>query len=162
MRKKITEILKKDSRTPVKDIAGMLGTEEVKVIETIKELEKEGVILQYTIAVNDEILDGDDTVTAFIEVKVTPERDKGFDSIAKRLQKFDEVQSVYLMSGAYDLLVVVKGNTLKEIATFVSVKLSPLGSVLSTSTHFLLKKYKENGVLLEHEAGEPSRLNFSF
>ena len=162
MRKQIIEILKKDSRATVKDMANMLGTDEHKVIEIIKALENEGVILQYTIAVNDEILDRDDTVTSFIEVKVTPERDKGFDSIAKRLQKFDEVQSVYLMSGSYDLLVVVKGKSLKEIATFVSGKLSPLGSVLSTSTHFLLKKYKENGIVMGNEAGELTRLNFSF
>ncbi|MDD5455591.1 MAG: Lrp/AsnC family transcriptional regulator [Candidatus Margulisbacteria bacterium] len=162
MKNKILDILKNDSRLTPKEIASMLNVAEKKVKAEIAKLEKENVILKYSVIVNDEIVNGDDTVIAFIEVKVTPERDKGFDNIAKRLQKFPEVQSIYLMSGAYDLLVVVKGDSLKDIARFVSGKLSPLGNVLSTATHFLLKKYKENGIVMGQDEEKSQRLNITF
>ena len=161
MKNKILDILKNDSRLSAKEIASMLNVTEKKVKDEIAKLEKENVILKYSVIVNDEIVNGDDTVIAFIEVKVTPERDKGFDNIAKRLQKFPEVQSIYLMSGAYDLLVVVKGDSLKDIASFVSGKLSPLGNVLSTATHFLLKKYKENGIIMGQDEEKSKRLNIT-
>ncbi|MEK6558248.1 MAG: Lrp/AsnC family transcriptional regulator [Candidatus Margulisiibacteriota bacterium] len=162
MRDKIIEILRQDSRTSVDDMARMLGVSTEEISQTASQMEAQGVIVKYSVVVNEELLDGDDSVTAFIEVKVSPERDKGFESIAKRLQKFPEVQSVYLMSGSYDLLVVVKGCSLRDVASFVSSKLSPLANVVSTATHFLLKKYKENGIILEKEDSPTSRLKVAF
>ncbi|OGI06986.1 MAG: AsnC family transcriptional regulator [Candidatus Margulisbacteria bacterium GWF2_35_9] len=162
MRKRIIELLKKDARYTPEDIAKMLDTSEDIIKKEISKLENEKIIVQYSAVINDEKLNGNGSVTAFIEVKVTPERDKGFDDIANRLEKFPEVQSVYLMSGAYDLLVVVQGDSLKEVARFVSEKLAPFGNVLSTATHFLLKKYKENGILMEQDIPEPSRLKVVF
>lgn len=162
MRDKIIEILRQDSRTTPDEIAKLLATPVSETTKTIRQLEDDGIIVKYSVVVNDELLEGDTSVTAFIEVKVAPERDKGFDSIAKRLQKFPEVQSVYLMSGSYDLLIAVKGNSLKEVASFVSSKLSPLANVVSTGTHFLLKKYKENGIILEDNGDRPSRLKVAF
>jgi DNA-binding Lrp family transcriptional regulator len=140
----------------------MLGVTEAVVREQIAQLEKEGILLQYSVVVNEELLDDDNSVIAFIEVKCSPERDQGFDLIANRLQKFQEVQSVYLMSGLFDLLVVVKGKNLKDVAAFVSSKLSPLANVISTGTHFLLKKYKENGIVMSVDEDRARRLNFTF
>jgi DNA-binding Lrp family transcriptional regulator len=160
---KIIEILKENSRLSNADIAKMLSMQEKEVDDLIKELENDKIILKYSAVMNDEILDSGNLVTAFIEVKVTPEREKGFDSIGQRLQKFQEVKSLYLMSGSYDILVVVEGNSLKEIADFVSSKLSPLGRILSTATHFQLKKYKENGVIMGKLSLEGTRrLNVAF
>lgn len=144
---KILEILKEDARATPKDIAIMLGISENEVRASIKKLEDDNIILKYTAIVNEEKWE-DDKVKAFIEVKVTPEREKGFDSIAERIYKYPQVSSLYLMSGGFDFLIVVEGDTLKEVAMFVSEKLSTLECVVSTSTHFLLKKYKENGVTM--------------
>lgn len=163
IKEKLTQILKENSRLANVDIAKMLSVSEKEVDALIKELEDEKIILKYSAVTNDELLDDGHSVTAFIEVKVTPERDKGFDSLGERLQKFPEVKSVYLMSGAYDILVVVEGQSLKEIASFVSNKLSPIGRILSTATHFQLKKYKENGVIMGVIGEEGSnRLNVAF
>ena len=162
MRDNIVNILRQDSRTSPAEIATMLGSSEELVRAQIIELEKSGVILQYSVVVNDELLDDDGSVVAFIEVKCAPERDQGFDHIAERLQKFPEVQSVYLMSGVFDLLVVVKGKNLREVAAFVSSKLSPIANVMSTGTHFLLKKYKENGIVMGLDENGPHRLNVAF
>lgn len=162
MQEKILELLKQDSRTSTDDIARMLGVSAEEASREISQMESQGIIVKYSVVVNEELLDGDNSVTAFIEVKVSPERDKGFESIAKRLQRFPEVQSVYLMSGSYDLLVVVKGCSLRDVASFVSSKLSPLANVVSTATHFLLKKYKENGIVLEKEDHSDSRLKVAF
>ena len=162
MRKRIIELLKKDARYTPDDLSKMLDRPVNDIKTEIKKLEDEKIIVQYSAVINEDKIKDNDLVTAFIEVKVTPERDKGFDDIANRLEKFPEVQSIYLMSGAYDLLVVVQGNSLKDIAKFVSGKLAPFGKVLSTATHFLLKKYKENGVIMEQNSDEPSRLNVAF
>ncbi|MDD4526720.1 MAG: Lrp/AsnC family transcriptional regulator [Candidatus Margulisbacteria bacterium] len=163
IKEKLTQILKENSRLANADIAKMIGISEKEVDSLIKELEADKIILKYTAVINDELLDNGQSVTAFIEVKVTPERDKGFDSLGERLQKFSEVKSVYLMSGAYDILVVVEGKSLKDIASFVSKKLSPIGRILSTATHFQLKKYKENGVIMGTiECEGSSRLNVAF
>ncbi len=162
MKEKLTEILKENSRLSNEDISKMLGVSEQEVKDMIKELEDGKIILKYSAVVNEELLE-DDTVTAFIELKVTPERDKGFDSLGERLQKFPEVKSVYLMSGGYDLLVVIEGSSLKNIAAFVSSKLSTIDRIISTATHFQLKKYKENGVVMGAMAQEGSqRLNLSY
>lgn len=163
IKEQLTQILKENSRLTNSDIAKMLDVSEKEIDALVKELEEEKIILKYSAITNDELLDDGHSVTAFIEVKVTPERDKGFDSLGERLQKFTEVKSVYLMSGAYDILVVVEGKSLKDIASFVSNKLSPIGRILSTSTHFQLKKYKENGVIMGTIGEEGSkRLNVSF
>lgn len=156
---KIIEIIKEDSRATPKDIAVMLGISEEEVIAKIKKLEDDNIILKYTAIINEEKWEND-KVKAFIEVKVTPERERGFDSIAERIYKFPQVSSLYLMSGGFDLLIVVEGDSLKEVAMFVSEKLSTLECVVGTSTHFLLKKYKEKGVIMAGEE-EDKRMSVS-
>jgi DNA-binding Lrp family transcriptional regulator len=126
----------------------MLGVDEEKVRTAIAEMEEEHVIVKYATVVNWSKVD-DETVTALIEVQITPERGRGFEGIAERIYLFPQVKSVYLMSGAYDLLVEVEGKNLREVASFVSDKLSPIESVLSTKTHFILKKYKQDGIIYE-------------
>ncbi|BDU49805.1 Lrp/AsnC family transcriptional regulator [Haliovirga abyssi] len=154
---KIIEILKEDSRVTVKDIAVMLGMTEEDVKTEIKRLEKNGIILKYTTIINEEKWETD-KVKAFIEVKVTPERERGFDAIAERIYKFPQVTSLYLMSGGFDFLIAVEGDSLKDVALFVSEKLSSLDYVNSTATHFLLKKYKENGISMIAEKKDDNRI----
>ncbi|MFR1565145.1 MAG: Lrp/AsnC family transcriptional regulator [Christensenellales bacterium] len=148
----VLAILKDDARTPVKEIAEMLGKDEAEIASVVERLEKTGVIVKYTAVVNDERT-ARDYVEALIEVKVAPVREKGFDEIAEYIYQFDEVKSVYLMSGAYDLAVFVEGRTLRDAARFVSEKLSVIEKVLSTATHFILKKYKLDGVILDKPDG---------
>jgi DNA-binding Lrp family transcriptional regulator len=150
----LLKILKTDARTPVEDIARELDLSESEVKKRIAKLEKDGVILGYQ-AVVDVQKAGSTCVTALIEVKITPERGGGFDRLAGRIAKFDRVQSCYLVSGGYDLLVVVEGDTLQEVASFVAEKLSTIKGVLSTATHFQLKSYKENGMMLVRDARIP-------
>jgi DNA-binding Lrp family transcriptional regulator len=145
---KILSILKEDARTPADKIAVMLGSGADEVRKAIAEMEKKGIIVKYSALINEDKLE-QDRVEALIEVKVTPMHTKGFDSIAEDVYQFDEVRSVYLMSGAYDLAVFIEGRTLKEVAAFVTEKLSVMDKVLSTATHFILKKYKTDGVVLE-------------
>jgi len=141
-------LLEKNSRLATKDIAIMLGVPQDEVEKEIKEMEKEQVICGYNTLINWDKTNKD-LVTALIEVKVTPQRGEGFDKIAERIYRFDEVKAVYLMSGGFDLTVIVEGKTLKDVALFVSQKLATLDSVLSTSTHFVLKKYKDHGIPFE-------------
>lgn len=143
----VLELLQNDARTTVAEAAVMLGISEAEVSDAIEQMEKDGVIVKYTAIVNDEKLKKD-CVEALIEVKVSPVREKGFDEIAEYIYQFDEVKSVYLMSGAYDLAVFVEGRTLRDTARFVSEKLSGIDKVLSTATHFILKKYKTEGIVL--------------
>ena len=138
------------------NIARMLGIPAAEVARRIIEYEKRGVIRGYQAILNEDQLDLD-KVTAVIEVKVTPQREGGFDTIAERIGRFPEVRSAYLMSGTYDLLLFVEGRTLREVAAFVSERLSPLEGVLSTSTHFMLKTYKRFGVLM-HQPNSDERL----
>jgi DNA-binding Lrp family transcriptional regulator len=138
------------------NIARMLGLAPVEVSRRIADYEKRGVIRGYQAILNEDQLDLD-KVTAVIEVKVTPQREGGFDTIAERIGRFPEVRSAYLMSGTYDLLLFVEGRTLRDVAAFVSERLSPLEGVLSTSTHFMLKTYKRFGVLM-HQTGTDERL----
>ncbi|MCZ8519389.1 MULTISPECIES: Lrp/AsnC family transcriptional regulator [Paenibacillus] len=148
---KIIELLKEDARRSPALIATMLAAPEAEVAQAIRELEEENVIVKYATIVNWAKVDSE-KVTALIEVQITPERGRGFDAIAERIYLYPEVKSVYLMSGAYDLLVEIEGKTLKEVASFVSNKLSPIDRVLSTKTHFILKKYKQDGITFEdHE-----------
>ncbi len=132
------------------DLAVMLGEPENEIAAAISEMEKEKVICGYHTLINWDKTN-QDHVTALIEVKVTPQRDEGFDAIAKRIYNFREVTSVYLMSGAFDLTVIVEGKTMKEVALFVGQRLAVLDSVLSTATHFVLKKYKDHGFIMEGE-----------
>ena len=150
MREKILAVMEKNSRIDLKDLAVMLGASEIAVANEIAQMEKEHIICGYHTLIN-----WDNTtqekVTALIEVKVTPQRGMGFDKIAERIYQYNEVNAVYLMSGAYDFTVFIEGKTMKEVALFVSSKLSTLDSVLSTATHFVLKKYKDHGTVLVEE-----------
>ena len=155
----LLKILKKNALETPEAIAKMLGSTVDKVKTKIAEYERKGVIKAYQAIVNEDELDLN-RVTAVIEVKVTPEREGGFDRIASRISRFGEVQSVYLMSGTYDLLLFVGGDNLKDVALFVSEKLATIEGVLSTSTHFMLKTYKHHGVLME-KTHEDERLSVS-
>lgn len=144
----LLQILQEDCRLPLEKLAVMTGTTIENVAETIQDMEKSGIILRYSPVINWDKTDRE-RVEAMIEVRVTPQRDQGFDAIAQRIYRFDEVKSVYLMSGAYDLLLLVEAHTLKELAFFVSTKLSTLETVTGTATHFVLKRYKSDGVVFE-------------
>ena len=144
----LLKILKKNALENPEDIAKMLGLSEDEVKARILEYEQKGIIRGYQAIVNEDQLDLE-RVTAVIEVKVTPERGGGFNRVASRISRFAEVQSVYLMSGAFDLLLFVAGRNLKEVALFVSEKLATIEGVISTATHFMLKTYKNHGVLME-------------
>lgn len=153
----ILEILEKNGRASIEDMAVMLGTTTDEIAAKMDEMVKNKIICGYTTLVNWEKTDRE-YVTAMIEVKVTPMRDQGFERIAARIYGFDEVKAVYLMSGAYDLLVMMEGKNIKEISGFISNKLSTLESVLSTATHFVLKKYKDHGVIIEKNDEEDERM----
>ena len=150
LRKQILSYLKKNSKMDPKEIAILLGTEPDVVENEIRKMEEEKIICGYHT-----MIDWDKTssemVTALIEVRVTPQRGQGFDSIAERIYKYPEVRSVYLISGGYDLMVILEGKTLKEVSQFVTDKLSTLDSVLSTATHFILKKYKDHGTIFDQK-----------
>ena len=145
MREKILAIIEKNSRIDLKDLAALLGESEAAVANEIADMEKENIICGYHTMINWDNT-GNEKVIALIEVKVTPQRGMGFDKIAERIYQYDEVESVYLMSGAFDLTVIIKGRTMREVARFVSEQLAPMENVLSTGTHFILKKYKDNSV----------------
>ena len=149
----LLRLLQQDANTPREELARLLNLSVEETNARIAALEKEGVIRGYQAIVDRERLDKN-TVTAFIEVRITPERGGGFDRIAHRIAKFDQVVSCYLISGGYDLIVVVQGGSLREVASFVSEKLSTIESVISTATHFRLKTYKENGALLTSDLPE--------
>ena len=149
----ILEILFNDARTPVDQIAVMTGHSEEEVEAVIRSLEAQKIIVTYPALINWDKLD-QEQVEALIEVRVTPQRDEGFDAIAERIYRFEEVKSVYLMSGAFDLMVMVNARSMKQLAFFVAEKLSTLEHVLSTATHFVLKKYKSEGVILEERRGD--------
>lgn len=155
----LLRILKSNALEAPANLAKMLGTTEIDVKTRIAEYEKQGVIRGYQAIVNEDRLDLNQ-VHAVIEVKITPEREGGFDRIAGRIAKFDEVQSLHLMSGAFDLLVFVKGTTLRNVALFVSEKLATIQGVLSTATHFVLKTYKNQGLLM-HTETKDERLKVS-
>ena len=146
----LLKLLRDDASLTPAQIAGRLNLAEADVGTKIKELETNGVILGYRTVINEEKLEVD-IVRAVIEVKITPEREGGFDRLATRIARFDEVRSCYLMSGGYDLMVVVEGTDLKAVSAFVSEKLATIQGVISTVTHFMLKPYKEQGVLMGGE-----------
>ena len=146
MREQILAFLEKNSKINLAEMAIMLGTTEAVIANEIQKMEEEQVICGYHTLIDWDKTSAD-KVTALIEVRVTPQRDMGFDSIAERIYNYPEVQSVYLISGAYDLLVILEGKTLREVSGFVSNKLSTLDTVISTATHFILKKYKDAGTI---------------
>lgn len=144
----ILEILEKNSKVSEEQIAVMLNKSIEEVRESIKKYEDENVIVGYNTLVNWEKT-SQDKVTALIEVKVTPQRGEGFDKVAERIYNYPEVTACYLMSGGFDITVIIEGNSMKEVALFVAQKLAPIDSVLSTSTHFVLKKYKDKSFIFE-------------
>ena len=157
MRERILDILENNGRIDLHELSIRLGIDEAVIANEIADMEKEHVICGYNTLINWDKTDRE-YVTAMIEVKVTPQRDRGFDKIAERIYGFDEVKSVYLMSGGFDLLVMMEGKNIREISFFISNKLSTLDSVLSTATHFVLKKYKDHGVVLEKKDSEDERM----
>lgn len=149
--REIVEILRQKARISNKELGEMLGITPQEAAAEIERLEKSGIIKGYSVIVDDELYDSS-VVYATIQLKVTPQRDCGFDDIAKTIMMYDEVDSVSLMSsGVYDLAVDVKGNSFKDVAFFVSERLATIDGVLSTSTHFILKKYKEKGIFIDDE-----------
>jgi len=158
----ILEILKNDARVTADEIAKMTKKSVAAVKQAIKKYETDGTIVQYKAIINPELADnGRATVRALIEVSITPQKDVGFDHVAERIYSFSEVNSCYLVSGSYDLLLVVEGKDIQTVAEFVSMKLSPMEGVRQTTTHFLLKKYKEDGKFFKQPT-RSKRLNISY
>lgn len=154
----ILKILQEDGRCTPAKIAVMLGKTEAEVAAAVRGMEEKGIIVKYTAIVNGERM-AEETVQALIEVRVSPQKASGFDAIAEEIYRFDEVKSCYLMSGGYDLAVFIEGKTLRDVARFVSERLSTLDDVLSTATHFILKKYKIEGTITDKE--DENRLRLS-
>jgi len=154
----VLAILEENSNTSYNSIAMQLKISEEKVQQIIKKLEEERIIVSYPTLINWNSIEGKETVEAMIDVKVTPERGVGFDEVAERIYRYPEVTSLYLMSGTYDLSVTLEGKTMKEIALFVSRKLATIEGVISTTTHFMLKKYKHDGVIIEGKDDKDHRM----
>lgn len=148
MKNEILKLLENDAKLTEKQLSIMLDTDEAEIKKEIDSLEKSGTILGYKTIIDWEKTERE-SVSAMIEVKLTPQRDRGFDRVAEKIYNYPEVQAVYLMSGAYDLSVMIEGKTMKEVAYFVSQKLSTIDSVMSTATHFVLHKYKDKGILYD-------------
>lgn len=148
MREAILAVMEKNSKIDLADLAALLGSTEAEVANEIADMEKERVICGYHTLINWDKTNNE-KVTALIEVKVTPQRGLGFDAIAERIYNYSEVHAVYLMSGGFDFTLIIEEKTMKQVASFVSDKLAPLEAVLSTSTHFVLKKYKDHGTVLD-------------
>lgn len=158
----ILEILERDARITPEEISKMIKKDVSKVKQAIKKYEKDGIILKYKAVINREFIRQDDScVRALIEVKIVPQKDLGFDKIAQRIYSFPEVSSCYLISGTYDLLVVIEGKNMHTVSNFIAQKLSCMENVRGTVTHFLLKKYKEDGVILKHRE-ENKRIAVSY
>ena len=158
----ILEILEKDGRVTPEEIAKMLKIKPQEVKSAIKRYEKEGVILKYKAVINKDLVRSEDSsLRALIEVSIVPQKDVGFDKLAERIYSFPEVSSCYLISGTYDLLVIVEGKNIHTVSSFVAEKLSCLENVRGTTTHFLLKKYKEDGVILKQKE-ENKRIAISY
>ena len=157
IRNKILSLLERNAKYTIKELSVFLDIPEERVEAGIAGLEKEQIICGYGALINWDKTDSD-FLTALIEVKVSPVRGQGFNSIAERIGRFDEVKSLYLMSGGFDLAIIVEGRSLKDIAAFVSDKLSPLESVLSTATHFVLKKYKDHGIVFDEQDCSDERM----
>lgn len=153
----VLRLISTNSKITSEDMAAMLDSTPEEVEAFIADMEKEGIVCGYPTLINWDLAQSE-IVTALIEVKVEPQRGSGFDKIAQRIYQFDEVESVYLMSGSFDLTVMITGKTMKEVAQFVSTKLSPMEYIMSTSTNFVLKKYKEHGLSLVKNNREDERM----
>ena len=151
--KELLHLLKQNARLSNHELAAMLGKTEQEVAAQIAELEESGVIRGYSVIVDEELADRD-SVSAYIELKITPQPDCGFDELARIISAFEEVESVTLMSGGYDLGITITGSGLRDIAGFVAQRLATLDGVLSTRTHFVLKRYKEKGIFIQEEPGD--------
>lgn len=147
MRRTILNYIERNSKADLQELAIVLGTDEVMVANEIAQMEKEKIICGYHTLIDWDKA-GSEMITALIEVRVTPQRDQGFDRIAERIYNFPEVTAVYLISGGYDLMVILEGWTLKGVSQFVSEKLAPVDAIMSTATHFILKKYKDHGTIM--------------
>ena len=148
MREKILSVIEKNARIDFKELAVLIGEDATAVEKEIKKMEEEKIICGYNTLINWEKTD-DEKVIALIEVKVVPQRGRGFDKLAEGIYNYDEVRAVYLMSGGFDFTVIIEGKTMKEVAQFVSEKLAPMEAVQSTATHFVLKKYKDYGTIID-------------
>ena len=157
MREKILSVIEKNSRIDIEELAILLGEDEKAIANEIADMEKEGVICGYHTLINWDKTNTE-KVNALIEVRVTPQRGMGFDNIAERIYQFSEVNAVYLMSGSFDFTVFIEGRTMRDVAQFVSDKLAPMDSVLSTATHFVLKKYKDHGTILSAKKKDERQL----
>ena len=155
--KELLELIEKDARRPADELAAMLHRSEYEVQNQMKQLEKDKIILSYNTLINWEEF-GENTVTSIIEVNLTPQREVGFDAIAERIYRFDEVRTVYLMSGSFDLLVIIEGKSLQEVANFVATRLSTIEGVTQTRSHFMLKPYKKDGIIIEDKEKDRRRL----
>ncbi|MBQ1977760.1 MAG: Lrp/AsnC family transcriptional regulator [Ruminococcus sp.] len=156
---KLLRLLSENSSYSTKDLALLMGVPEENVKAQIKEYENQGIIKGYRAAINWEAVK-DSGVTAYIELKVTPTKDRGFDEIAERIMGFEEVDSLYLMAGTYDLAVIVKGETIQDVSSFVTRKLSAMNGVLATATHFILKRYKDEGLILSEIPSDERCMQF--
>jgi len=160
LKEKILRVLAKNAKTDLDELAIMLGSTKEEITAAIAEMEADKIICGYPTLIDwDKV--SDEKVTALIEVKVTPQRGQGFDNIAERIYKFDEVESVYLMSGGFDLTVIIRGKSMREVSRFVFEKLAPMESIMSTATHFVLKKYKDQGLIMQFESDDP-RITMSY
>ncbi len=157
MREKILSYIETNSRVDLHDLAIMMGTDEATVMNELEAMEQEHIICGYHTLINWEKV-GIEKVTAMIEVRVTPQRGMGFDKVAERIYNYPEVNAVYLISGGFDFMVTLEGRTLREVSEFVSDKLSPLDSVLSTKTNFILKKYKDHGTVMAEQRKDEREL----
>ena len=157
MREQILTFLEKNSKIDLQELAILLGSSEAVIANEVAQMEKEQVICGYHTLINWDNT-SEEKVVALIEVKVTPQRGMGFDKIAERIYQYSEVEAVYLMSGAYDFTVFIEGRTMRQIAQFVSDKLGPMESVLSTATHFVLKKYKDHGTIISEQVQDERML----
>ena len=159
VKEKILQNISKNSRLTSEDLAAMLSATPEEIEQAMQEMEEQGIICGYPTLINWDKTENDERVTALIELKVAPERGRGFDKVAERIYQFEEVESLYLMSGGFDLTVIIVGKSMKEVARFVSTKLAPMESIMSTATHFVLKKYKEHGLsLVEGKSADERQL----
>ena len=157
-REELLRIIERNSRIDLKDLAVLLGTQEIDIVNELQALEEEGIICGYHTMINWDKFD-DEKVTALIGVKISPVRGEGFDRISTRISKFDEVKSVFLMSGSSnDLILTIEGESLKEVSHFVYEKIAPMDTVVSTATYFVLKKYKDHHMIMSGEQGEDERI----
>lgn len=157
MKKKILDAISKNSRYSTEDLAALLATDAQTIRQEIQQMEEDNVICGYPTLINWDNTEHE-KVTALIEVKVTPQRDMGFNKVAERIYRFEEVESLYLMSGGFDLTVIIQGRSMKEVARFVTEKLSTLEYVNSTATYFVLKKYKEHGLVMSKDKDKAERM----